>query len=80
VAKVTEGFKGDVGVVPRQFLRRLVDVFDLASEHDEFDPDAELGFGPQAPNADESRKLKGQPPYDPEPDDDKGYPVTPLEF
>jgi hypothetical protein len=80
VAKVTEGFKGDVGVVPRQFLRRLVDVLDLASEHDEFDPSREVGFVPKEPNEDETRKLKGQPPYDPEPGDDKGYPPEALEF
>jgi hypothetical protein len=80
VANVTAGFKGDVGVVPRQFLRRLVDVLDLASEHEEFDPDAELGFVAKEPTVDEDRKLKGQPPYDPEPDEDKGYPVTSVEF
>jgi hypothetical protein len=80
VGKVTEGFKGDVGVVPRQFLRRLVDVLDLASEHDEFDPSKEVGFVPKEPNEDETRKLKGQPPYDPEPGDDKGYPPEALEF
>ena len=43
VASVTEGFKGDVGVVPRQFLRRFVDVLDLTSDNDDFDPSAELG-------------------------------------
>ena len=75
VAKVTEGFKGDVGVVPRQFLRQLVDVLDLASEHDDFDPGAELGFAPKNPTEDELRKMKGQPPYDAEPDDEKGYPT-----
>jgi hypothetical protein len=75
VTKVTEGFKGDVGVVPRQFLRQLVDVLDLASEHEDFDPSAELGFAPKNPTEDELRKMKGQPPYDAEPDDDKGYPT-----
>jgi hypothetical protein len=82
VAKVTDGFKGDVGVVPRQFLGHLVDVLDLASdpENDAFDPAAELGFPPKEPTEDETRKLRGQPPYDPEPDDDRGYPVTSVEF
>ena len=32
--QVTEGFKGDVGVIPRQFLRELITVFDLMEEHD----------------------------------------------
>jgi hypothetical protein len=80
VATVTTGFKGDVGVVPRQFLRRLVDVLDLASEHDDFDPGKEIGFAPKEPNEDESRKLRGQPPYDPEPGDEKGYPPETLEL
>ncbi len=31
---VTEGFKGDVGVIPRQFLRELITVLDLVEEHD----------------------------------------------
>jgi hypothetical protein len=78
VAKMTEGFKGDVGVVPRQFLRRFVDVMDTVGEHDDFDPAAELGFAPKDPTEDEVRKMKGQPPYDAEPDDDKGYP--PMSF
>jgi hypothetical protein len=80
VATVTEGFKGDVGVVPRQFLRRFVDVLDLATEDDNFDPSKEIGFVPKDPNEDEARKLKGQPPYDPEPGDDKGYPPETLAF
>lgn len=79
VNKVTEGFRGDVGVVPRQFLRRLVDVMDLASEHPDFDPGRELGFEPREPNEDELRKVRGQPPYDPEPEDEKGYPAA-VEF
>lgn len=32
--QVTEGFKGDVGVIPRQFLRELITVLDLVEEHD----------------------------------------------
>ena len=31
---VTEGLKGDVGVIPRQFLRELITVLDLVEEHD----------------------------------------------
>jgi len=38
IDKVTEGFKGDAGVVPRQFLRQFLDVMDLAAEHEDFDP------------------------------------------
>jgi hypothetical protein len=38
VAHVTEGFRGDVGVVPRQFLRVLVNVMDLVDEHEDYVP------------------------------------------
>lgn len=37
-AEVTKGFKGDVGVVPRQFLRQFINVMDLVEEHDNYDP------------------------------------------
>lgn len=33
-SQVTEGLKGDVGVIPRQFLRELITVLDLVEEHD----------------------------------------------
>jgi hypothetical protein len=44
VAKVTEGFKGDVGVVPRQFLRELVHQMDLVDQHADYEPMREYGF------------------------------------
>ncbi len=44
VAKVTEGFRGDVGVVPRQFLRELVNVMDLVDENEDYFPDQAYGF------------------------------------
>jgi hypothetical protein len=44
VAKVTEGFGGDVGVVPRQFLRQLVDVMDLVDLEEDYDPEKAYGF------------------------------------
>ena len=44
VAKVTEGFRGDVGVVPRQFLRELISVMDLVDVEDEFEPEKAYGF------------------------------------
>ena len=46
VAKVTEGFKGDVGVVPRQFLREFVNQMDLVDEHEDYVPMTEYGFTP----------------------------------
>lgn len=44
VAHVTAGFRGDVGVVPRQFLRELVNVMDLVDEHEDYFPDQAYGF------------------------------------
>lgn len=44
VAKVTAGFKDDVSVVPRQFLRQFVNVLDLAANDLEFDPMIAEGF------------------------------------
>ena len=35
---MTAGFKGDVGVVPRQFLREFVTQMDLVDEHADYDP------------------------------------------
>jgi hypothetical protein len=80
VADVTRGFKGDVGVVPRQFLRQLVSVFDIVAENPHFEPILMFKFEPKEPNDFEQRKLRGEPPYDPEPGDDKGYPITSVEF
>ena len=38
VSEVTKGFKGDVGVVPRQFLREFINVLDLVQENDDYVP------------------------------------------
>ncbi len=44
IAEVTEGFGGDVGVVPRQFLRTLVNHMDLVLQEPEYNPMAVAGF------------------------------------
>lgn len=44
VDQVTEGFGGDVGIVPRQFLREFVGRMDLVDEFDEYDPMTAAGF------------------------------------
>jgi hypothetical protein len=80
VDKVTEGFCGDVGVVPRQFLRQLVDVLDMVDVHEDFDPAKEMGFKPVKPTEDERRLAAGEPPFDAEPDDEKGYEPAMVEF
>ncbi|HEV2853831.1 MAG TPA: BREX system ATP-binding protein BrxD [Thermoanaerobaculia bacterium] len=61
VAEVTRGFKGDVGVVPRQFLRELVTQMDLVDEHEDYNPMAELGFTPAELTPEEEHVLTGVP-------------------
>ena len=67
VDQVTSGFKGDVGVVPRQFLREFVDQLDLVEQHSDYKPEDQYGFAPKEPSAEELHILSGQTP--PLPDD-----------
>jgi len=46
VTEVTKGFRGDVGVVPRQFLREFVTQLDLVEENDDYVPMELYGFDP----------------------------------
>jgi hypothetical protein len=71
VVEVTRGFRGDVGVVPRQFLRQLVEQMDLVEEDPDHDPMASYGFAPTALTPEEERRLSDQPPV-PMGDDDEG--------
>lgn len=59
VDKVTEGFKGDVGVVPRQFLREFVTRMDLVVENEAYSPMKEEGFTPQELRPEEEHVLTG---------------------
>ncbi len=59
VAEVTKGFKGDVGVVPRQFLREFVTQMDLVEENPDYDPSAEYGFSPSDLSDEERHLLSG---------------------
>lgn len=61
VQDVTAGFKGDVGVVPRQFLRAFVQQMDLTEEHADYDPSKEYGFKPVELSAEEQHALHGEP-------------------
>jgi len=61
VAEVTKGFKGDVGVVPRQFLRQFVTQLDLVDENEDYDPMTEYGFQPQELSAEEQYVITGSP-------------------
>jgi hypothetical protein len=59
VADVTTGFRGDVGIVPRQFLRAFVTQLDLVEEHDEYNPMVDYTFAVQAPTAEEENAMSG---------------------
>jgi len=73
VAKATRKFGGDVGVVPRQFLRSFVTMLDLVEQEEAYDPvQAEsLDLGPTTPE--EQRLVQGKSDYEPEPDDQQPY-------
>lgn len=62
VAEVTAGFKGDVGVVPRQFLRAFVTQLDMIEEHADYDPMSEYGFKAEDLSAEEQHVLTGASP------------------
>lgn len=79
VAQVTEGFKGDVGVVPRQFLRRLVDVFDKVEDDPEYEPMSAHDFTPTEMTPEEESIVSGRPLYDPDSDGDEAS-GTVVEF
>lgn len=76
VDDLTKGFGGDVGVVQMRFLRRLVNQFDAVAEN------PEDSIRPPPATLEEQRASEGKKLYDyePDPDDDKGYPVTSVEF
>jgi len=59
VDEVTAGFKGDVGVVPRQFLRTLLHHMDLVDEDPEYDPMAAAGFEPAGLTPEEEAAQRG---------------------
>jgi len=74
VAEVTKGFKGDVGVVPRQFLREFVTVLDSVDDFDDYDPNTEYAFTPTSMSAEEQHRLHGGQVELPD-DDDGPVPV-----
>jgi hypothetical protein len=78
IAKVTTGFGGDVGVIPRQFLRQLIDLFDLAADHPDFNPQLDQGFEIKEPNEQEQRLKEGRSLFEEEPNDVQGY--STIEF
>ncbi len=62
VEEVTKGFKGDVGVVPRQFLRAFVNHMDLVDQNEDYDPMEVKGFVPADLKDEEKQRLADTPP------------------
>lgn len=59
VDEVTTGFKGDVGVIPRQFLREFVTQMDLVDENAVYRPTQQFGFKPTELSPEEQLALAG---------------------
>jgi len=79
-AEVTAGFKGDVGIVPRQFLREFVTQMDKVDEFAAYDPHAEYAFSPPDPTGlrpEEQQVLSGAAlaPLEEDDDDDDLIPT-----
>lgn len=68
VADVTKGFRGDVGIVPRQFLREFVNQMDLVDQHPDYDPSREYAFTPDRLRPEE-QAARGEAPSPPPADD-----------
>lgn len=65
VDSVTAGFGGDVGVVPRQYLRKFVNSMDILRDEDDgdYDPLGQLraqGYVPEKMSDEEEAKLRGE--------------------
>jgi hypothetical protein len=60
VDQVTAGFKGDVGVVPRQFLREFVNQMDLVDENENYLPMQAYGFAPENLRPEEEAVVTGE--------------------
>jgi hypothetical protein len=83
VAEVTKGFRGDVGVVPRQFLREFVTQLDLVEENYDYVPMEVYQFDPVQCTAmnlspEEEYRLLGTPIPEP-PDEEEDGPDLKLQ-
>lgn len=74
VEQVTSGLGGDVGVVPRQFLREFVTQLDMVDEHAGYDPMTAYAFKPADLTAQEQHALR--PESAPAIDDADAAPVA----
>ncbi len=73
VGRVTEGYNGDVGVVPRQFLRQFVDMLDLVEQEADYDPRTLERLHSAELKPEEEALIEGKPLYQEEPEDAGGY-------
>lgn len=78
VAQITEGFRGDVGVVPRQFLRELVDQMDLIDQEPDYVPADAYGFSLKQATPQELQAASGQPVADDDEHDDDFVPEVQM--
>jgi hypothetical protein len=69
VQEVTQGFRGEVAVVPRQFLRTFVNLLDVVADDPEQDPSKLLGFEPALLTPEEEAVLAGRKLDEPPSDD-----------
>jgi hypothetical protein len=79
IAEVTTGFRGDVGVVPRQFLRAFVNQMDLVDENMEYDPAQDYAFACDDLSPEEQVARGAAPPAGPPADDGIGERNVPVE-
>ncbi|ACY13240.1 BREX system ATP-binding protein BrxD [Haliangium ochraceum] len=83
VEEVTKGFRGDVGVVPRQFLREFVSQMDRVDEFEECDPMRDWNFQTDALRPEEERAMRGAgarlPTVEGEEGDEEDDGVVPVE-
>lgn len=68
VEQVTSGLGGDVGVVPRQFLREFVNQLDMVDEHPTYEPMKAYAFAPTELTAQEEHALRPESGGIPDPD------------
>ncbi len=69
VEEVTTGFGGDVGIVPRQFLRELVNQLDITDDHADYFPARQYGFAAGEMSPEEQTRLSTSPTQDDDVDD-----------
>lgn len=83
---VTEGLRGDVGVIPRQFLRELITVLDLVEEHDgsdggkEYIPKEVYDFPSGELSAEDQTLVDGNTLSGADDNSSSGYEVEKLEW